>query len=82
MDTKNKYLQKKCKKEQSSKPGDGIKKTYPNAIPGDANKNGIETISEFFSSSLAKTIKDKYGNPIIEELDTDDKGIAYNIKGP
>tara|TARA_Y100000588_G_C14278450_1_gene935664 strand:+ start:2833 stop:4092 length:1260 start_codon:yes stop_codon:yes gene_type:complete len=28
-----------------------------------ANKNGIETISEFFSSSLAKTIKDKYGNP-------------------
>ena len=26
--------------------------------------------------------KDKYGNPIIEELDTDGKGIAYNIKGP
>lgn len=39
---KSKYLQKKCKKKQSSKGGDGIKKTYPNAIPGDANNNGVE----------------------------------------
>jgi len=39
---KSKYLQKKCKKEQSSKSGTGIKKTYPNAIIGDANNNGID----------------------------------------
>ena len=38
---KNKYLQKKCVKKQS-KAGYGIKKTYPGAIAGDANNNGIE----------------------------------------
>ena len=38
---KSKYLQKKCVKKQS-KAGHGIKKTYPGAIAGDANNNGIE----------------------------------------
>ena len=38
---KSKYLQKKCVKKQS-KAEHGIKKTYPNAIAGDANNNGIE----------------------------------------
>ena len=41
---KSKYLQKKCKKEQSFKAGVGIKKTYPNAISGDVNGNGIEDV--------------------------------------
>ena len=39
---KSKYLQKKCKKEQKIKSGDGIKKTFPNAIAADTNENGID----------------------------------------
>jgi len=41
---KSKYLQKKCEKKQLTTPGDGLKKTFPDAVAKDTNNNGVDDI--------------------------------------
>ena len=77
---KSKYLQKKCKKEQSSKHGAGIKKTYPNAISGDANNNGIEDtwyVDENKNGKIDTAFVDDNEDGIIEAimLDENENGV-------
>ena len=72
---KTKYLQKKCVKKQTSKAGDGIKKTYPNAIPGDANNNGIEDtwyVDENKNGKIDTAFVDDNEDGIIEAIMLDD----------
>lgn len=72
---KSKYLQKKCKKEQSSKHGAGIKKTYPNAISGDANNNGIEDtwyVDENKNGKIDTAFVDDNEDGIIEAIMLDE----------
>ena len=72
---KNKYLQKKCKKKQTSKFGDGIKKTYPNVIPGDANNNGIEDtwyVDENKNGKIDTAFVDDNEDGIIEAIMLDE----------
>ena len=80
---KTKYLQKKCVKKQTSKAGDGIKKTYPNAIPGDANNNGIEDtwyVDENKNGKIDTAFVDDNEDGIIEAimLDNNENG-AWEI---
>ena len=72
---KTKYLQKKCVKKQTSKAGDGIKKTYPNAIPGDANNNGIDDtwyVDENKNGKIDTAFVDDNEDGIIEAIMLDD----------
>ena len=72
---KTKYLQKKCVKKQTSKAGDGIQKIYPNAIPGDANNNGIEDtwyVDENKNGKIDTAFVDDNEDGIIEAIMLDD----------
>ena len=72
---KSKYLKKKCQKEQSFKHGVGIKKTYPNAISGDANNNGIEDtwyVDENKNGKIDTAFVDDNEDGIIEAIMLDE----------
>ena len=72
---KTKYLQKKCVKKQTSKAGDDIKKTYPGAIVGDANNNGIEDtwyVDENKNGKIDTAFVDDNEDGIIEAIMLDD----------
>ena len=72
---KSKYLQKKCVKKQTSKAGDDIKKTYPGAIVGDANNNGIEDtwyVDENKNGKIDTAFVDDNEDGIIEAIMLDD----------
>ena len=76
---KSKYLQKKCVKKQTSKAGDDIKKTYPGAIVGDANNNGIEDtwyVDENKNGKIDTAFVDDNEDGIIEAimLDNNENG--------
>ena len=72
---KSKYLQKKCVKKQSSEGGAGIKKTYPNAIAGDANNNGIDDtwyVDENKNGKIDTAFVDDNEDGIIEAIMLDE----------
>ena len=72
---KSKYLQKKCVKKQSSEGGAGIKKTYPNAISGDANNNGIDDtwyVDENKNGKIDTAFVDDNEDGIIEAIMLDE----------
>lgn len=72
---KTKYLQKKCEKKQSDNAVDGIKKTFPNAVAADANKNGTNDtwyIDDNKNGKIDTAFIDDNEDGIIEAIILDD----------
>jgi len=72
---KSKYLQKKCEKKQSGKDIDGIKKTFPNAVAADTNKNGVNDtwyIDDNKNGKIDTALIDDNEDGIIEAIILDD----------
>jgi|TARA_B100001964_G_C14253556_1_gene611150 S1-C subfamily serine protease len=74
------YITRKSKDKKTSSQGEEIKKTYPNAIPGDVNDNGIEDvwyIDDDKNGKIDTAFVDHDEDGIIEAIMIDDNENKY-----
>ena len=77
---KSKYLQKKCEKKQLTTPGDGLKKTFPDAVAKDTNNNGVDDIwyiDDNKNGKLDTAFLDLNEDGIIEAIMLDENENKY-----